>query len=166
MRMTFCLLLAIFFNLPGAVVAEGNQLKCGVVLQDTQTVLKPRSEFGRVFSTFTLDLSLDRGNGWVHQNRCVSARDFRGASFNGYLCLLVITGTGSPDPSAPMKLSVELSRDGVEYGKVPARSLRIKGSSRLLVPFNPSGEMVTVEHTFATMGRKGELQMASISCVR
>ena len=166
MRTPFSLLFAIIFNLPGAVVAEVNQLRCSVTLQDTQRVLKPRSAAGQEFSTFTLDLSIDKGSGWVHQNRCVSAKDFRGASFNGYLCLVVTTGTGSPDLSAPVKLSVDLSRDAVEYGTVPTSSVRSKGSSRFLVPINLSGEMVTVEHTFATRGRRGELYEASIWCIR
>ena len=166
MRTTISLLLAIVFNLPGAVVAEVNQLTCSVTLQDSQKVLKPRSATARLFSSFTLDLSIDKGNGWMHQNQCVSAKDFRGAHFDGYLCLFVITGTVSPDPSASVKLWVDLSRDAVESGTVPTRSLRIKGGSGFVVPINLSGEKVTVQQTFATRGRRGELTMANISCVR
>jgi hypothetical protein len=166
MRTTLSLLLAVIFNVPGAVVAEVNQLRCSVTLQDTQMVLKPRSTTGQEFSTFTLDLSIDKENGWTHQNRCVSATDFRGARFDRYLCLVVITGAFSPDPSASVKLSVELSRDAVEYGTVPTSSFRSKGGSRFLVPINLSGEKITVEQTFATRGRRGELTMATISCVR
>jgi len=166
MRTTISLLLAIVFNLPGAVVAEVNQLTCSVTLQDSQKVLKPRSATARLFSSFKLDLSIDKVNGWMHQNRCVSAADFRGAHFDGYLCLVVITATGSPDPSVPVKLSVDLSRDAVEYGTLPTSPLRSKGSSRFIAPINLGGEMVTVEHTFATRGRRGELSVANISCVR
>lgn len=166
MRTTLSLLLALIFNAPSAVFAEVNQLTCSVRLQDTLRVLKPRSATGQEFSTFTLDLSIDDRRGWVHQNRCVSAKDFRGASFDGYLCLVVTTGTGSPDPSAKVKLSVELSRDAVQYGKVPSSSYRSRGSSRFLVPINPSGEMATVQQTFATRGARGDLYEASISCIR
>lgn len=169
MRTTLFSLFAILCTIPTAVVADVNPLTCSVTLQDTVRVLKPRSEFGRAFSTFTLDLSKDP-KGWEHQNRCVSAKDFRGASFAGFLCLVVISGAGSEDPSAPVFLSVQITRDAVEMNDQRASSYpagsRSRGASSLLVPINTSGERVELRHTFATKGGKGELFDALILCGR
>jgi hypothetical protein len=158
---------ASIFAVPSAVLADAKQLTCSVALQDTQRVLKPRSELGRDFSTFTLNATQDP-KGWVHQNRCAVAKDFRGASFAGYLCLVVITGAGSEDPSGPFFLSVDISRDSVELDSrgSPRLSLRprSRGASRLLVPIDARGETIEVQHTFATKGGRGDLHQLSITC--
>jgi hypothetical protein len=168
MKTTLYSLLAMMCVLPTTVVAEVNQMTCTVTLQDTQRVLKPRSAMGRAFSTFTLDLSRDPQIAWEHQNLCLMAKDFRGASFGGYLCLVVITGSGSADPSAPVQLSVEFSRDAVKLGDASSYNggTRVRGGSTLLVPLNMSGEMVTVSHRFAHRGGIGELTEARLSCIR
>jgi len=152
---------------PSAVLADDKQLTCSVALQDTQRVLKPRSEVGRDFSRFTLNAAQDP-KGWVHQNRCVDAKDFRGASFAGYLCLVVITGAGSEDPSGPFFLTVDISRDAVELdSKGSPRQVsgpRSRGASRLLVPIDARGERVDLSHTFATKGGRGDLYEMRITC--
>ena len=167
MRILVFLLLASISTAPATALADDKQLTCSVALQDTQRVLKPRSEVGRDFSRFTLNAAQDP-KGWVHQNRCVDAKDFRGASFAGYLCLVVITGAGSEDPSAPFFLSVEISRDAVELdSKGRPRSLsgpRSRGASRLLVPIDARGERVELSHTFATKGGRGDLYEMRITC--
>ena len=160
MKTTLYSLLAMLCVLPTGVVAEVNQMTCTVTVRDTQTVVKPRSAMGRAFSTFTLDLSRDPQVAWEHQNLCVRAKDFRGASFGGYLCLVVITGSGSADPSAPVQLSVEFSRDAVQLGDLPRDDGRsgARGGSMLLVPINLSGDTVSVRHRFAHRGGRGSSQ--------
>lgn len=167
MRIPVFLLLASICCASTSVLADVKQLTCDVALQDTQRVLKPRSEVGRSFSTFTLNAAQDP-KGWVHQNQCVVAKDFRGASFAGYLCLVVITGAGSEDPSAPSFLSVEISRDAVELdSKGRPRSLsgpRSRGASRLVVPIDTRGDRVDLSHTFATKGGRGDLYEMRVTC--
>jgi hypothetical protein len=167
MKHTRLSLLLVALLLSSAAAAESKPLACKVTLTQTITdfprKLAPRTSWGRQFGSFSLDLK--KSPAWLHQNLCVSKRDFRGASFEGTLCVVLMTAPGTPASGAAV-LDVEVSRDAISVDDLPnvTPSSKRYGGVRATVPLDTEGKTFSFTQGFATSGAKGELHDLTISC--
>ena len=173
MKHSICSLLAVLFLVPAVVAADSKPLTCRVVLQQSSKsmprTLKPRTEFGEKFSSFSLDLQKNPDEAWLHQNLSVNKKDFRGGSFAGTLCLVVMTARELPSADAAPALYVDVSHQGdssASRGKGLRSGISNKslGSVHAVVPLATDGSTVIYQQSFASNGSRGELAQLNFEC--
>jgi hypothetical protein len=173
MKHSICSLLAVLFLVPAVVAADSKPLTCTVILQQSSKsmprTLKSRTEFGEKFSSFSLDLQKNPDEAWLHQNLCVNKKDFRGGSFEGTLCLVVMTARELPSADAAPALYVDVSRQGESSpsrgkGLLSGISNRSLGSVHAVIPLATDGATVVYQQSFASDGSRGELAQLNFEC--
>jgi len=173
MKHSLCSLLAVLFFVPAVVVADSNPLTCKVtLLQSSKSLprtLKPRTEFGEKFSSFSLDLQKNPDEAWLHQNLCVNKKDFRGGSFEGTLCLVIMTARELPSAESAPALYVDVSRQvesSASRGKglLSGISNKSLGSVHAVIPLATNGATVVYQQSFATNGSRGDLTQLNFEC--
>jgi hypothetical protein len=92
---------------------------------------------------------------------------FSGASFDKYLCVLVMTHPGaSNEPSTPL-LDIGVYRNAVPEslanGSIPSNRKSL-GSVRTVLPIHPQGHNISLAQNFATRGVRGELRDLAMNC--
>jgi hypothetical protein len=159
---------------PAIVLADSTPLNCKMLLSQgngfDSRILRPRGEVGNRFASFSLNLEQISQELVEHQNVCVNKKDFRHGSFDGFLCVHILTTQHSPDAEAPGSLQVSVSRDGIDARsigrsspapEVPKKSL---GGMRADIPFSHGGRYFAYTQYFANKGGKTELESLYIEC--
>jgi len=160
--------------LSSVAAAEVQPLTCEVTLHqarkrgalDIAQKLTPLSAYAQKFSAFTFDPKEGEGQAWIHQNVCVSSRDFKNGAFKGNLCVLLMTRPEGVDAASPA-LEIHVFRDGVpldDKDVLRNRTSKAYGGLQAVVPFNPEGQSFLYAQRFAKAGVKGELEDVTISC--
>jgi hypothetical protein len=174
MKFMFRHLITALVLFPATVLADATPLKCKMVLSQgtgfDSRLLRPRGEVGNRFASFSLNLEQKPQELVEHQNVCVNKRDFRHASFNGFLCVRLITTQDSPDAATPGSLQVNVSRDVIDARSIepsdPAPELpkQSLGSVRADIPLSQGGRYFAYTQYFANKGGKAELESLFIEC--
>jgi hypothetical protein len=173
MKHSLCSLLAVLLFIPTVVVADSKPLTCKVTLwQSSKSIpetLKPRTAFGEKFSSFSLDLQQNPDEAYLHQNQCVNRRDFKGGSFEGTLCLLVMTARELPSADAAPALYLDVSRQVVSSasggnGLLSGSGNKSLGSVHAVIPLATDGKTVVFQQSFATNGLRGDLAQLNFEC--
>lgn len=160
--------------LSSVAAAESNPLTCKVTLTQTQKRgwflgglnLMPRTTAAKKFVSFTLDPEEGDGQAWVHQNQCISKRDFKSGAFQGTLCIFLMTRPETRDAASPA-LDIWVGRDAVSLdreGDPLPQTTQSYGGVQAVVPLNGDGKSFLYSQRFATSGAKGELEALTISC--
>jgi hypothetical protein len=157
---------AVLLLVPAVAVAQPVSLRCTAELLQGTKVLAPRTKSGRQFAEFSFDLDRDPNEAWEHQNMCISKRDFQGASFEGSLCVVLMTTRESADVDAPTALLVGVSRISISSSPrhlSPERSGSLGGMSAV-VPLDRQGKHFGYTQFFANKGGKSELSSLRMEC--
>jgi hypothetical protein len=173
MKHSLCSLLAVLFFVPAVVVADSKPLTCKVTLQQSSKsvpkTLKPRTEFGDKFSSFSLDLQKNPDEAWLHQNLCVNKKDYRGGAFEGTLCLVVMTARELPSADAAPALYVDVLRQvkssaSGRKGLLSGISNKSLGSVHAIIPLATDGRTVVYQQSFASDGSRDDLTQLNFEC--
>jgi hypothetical protein len=172
MRSTIRSIFITVVSLTVPTVALCAPLKCSVRISDSERndSFVPQTDFGRSFSEFTLDLSRDPDQAWLHQNMCINRSDFKGARFTGSVCLIVMSTRSGTTPTGLPALYVSVWQGKPTIAPQPrllskgiSVSRRMNSDSELVIPINLNAREIRWRQTFKINSSR-DLAYLDITC--
>ncbi len=165
MTKTTFLITAIILSIVKSAHAESPKiLDCRVELSSTNPTddMTPKTGYGKKFVAFKVDQTLDPDLGWMHQNLCVTKKDFVRASFQGDLCLVAIGSRflESAGGAPALYLYISNSRSQTVKSKKLRDLPNLSFSSTYPMPL-PTLELLLGS---TAHGDRGGISMVSLNC--